>query len=430
VYDRQQITCTPEQAKSSKWKQSMKGIAAVLTIVGIEFAFFGTSGGNWRSSYPLLAQIRDATPDLLLALLAVSASKLVIAHAMSNVKLASRTWVPGKKLAGVPLFHLVVANDTTVKAGKFSASVSKMVFLVMILGSSVILQSFTDQAPIYIAAASGVVSLLFSAHYMSVCGKRMSFRSLVLWPVIVLAIWMALSALIVGVVYLVQMFKTSPKVVDVSAPSEAKSSMGIDKMYEDLAVLQVISIMYSWLWAMVLGSPFALISLAYRYDASQLGYASVDDAEADSIIGECQNSQVKDNVGRVPIPLSTVALPRSTLSSAEMPTFRAAIQTLFLFQVFGVMVDATTGWQKRAVYPTSASTKLDNVLSVSIWPFLAYFFICLAMTASVYRRSDRTFKSLWTYGEQWMVEVESEETVAVQANESQVEEAKEVEKLI
>lgn len=178
-------------------------------------------------------------------------------------------------------------------------------------------------------------------------------------------------------------------------------SVKSNKSDMDVALGQFVSLGFtSSYFPMMIHLPSSFICLAYGYDADQAGLTRVEEEEADAIIKACEVNQEKNKAGKFSILLSAVA---------DVPTFKAAFGTLITVQALGILFEIIAGWPFKTIFPKSESD-FDgqvNFILISLWPFLSLFIIPSVMIASVHLQSDRTFKSLWTYGETTNDEQES-----------------------
>lgn len=433
VYDRQKIELIEDEdmKKPSIWIQLLISVTC-LAFLGLEILFFVSSGGEWQAKRPILAYIREAVPKALLFLLVIRSVGLLYQSCAAPIGTASRNCITGRKYTGIAHIVKQGGNNTTKPAASHNKlrSVSVSILYLLLTASLIATtESVTNQAPLYLAAASGAIVLVTSAHYQQ--HGKLTFRTLVMWPLYVLALTVAFLAVIFAIIFIVQSFtKTKASKSLEQAGNPTAPSSGHDKFGEDLAFAQIFSMIYTCMWSLILAAPFTLVTFAYRYDASQAGHATVVEKEADAIIAESSITQTKDKFGRVPITLTLVALPQSTLTRADLTTYKAALCSLVAVQAIGTAFDILTGWQNKAFYPTNASQlPSPDIISMCFWPVLAYPIMCLAMIVSVRRQSKRSFKSLWTYEEAWIVKKEITPSTTA-GDGGKLEEATEIEKLL
>ncbi|UZJ57602.1 hypothetical protein CBS101457_006922 [Exobasidium rhododendri] len=232
--------------------------------------------------------------------------------------------------------------------------------------------------------------------------KHFSFRGLVIVPILFCGAFLALVFLLAAVVCLFGVesyFK--------EADESASSSSSVTDLSRNFDAVRLVSNFYSFLWVTSLYLCVPVICLAYRFDAAQANQATVTEEDALAIIAE-----QPPHLATQGVTLQAASVPTSVLlsSSTPFPTFNIAFRTLLFVQMFGVIVDAVSGWQKAAAtYPVEQSQLpiFNNGISCSVWPLLAYPVMIIAMLVNARLHSDTKLKSLWTYSEKWQLDMES-----------------------
>lgn len=426
VYDMQRPVHV-QQNETKKVNRLVNGAKKLLTLlpIALEVLLFASVGTGWDTRWPVLGAIRHAIPFGFLSVITF----------VALVRLYSLNLLPGACVKRP-------ADGKSKKAGFVTFTPQKLSGLAttFIVGSTCVLVwtavHIGSTAVVILAALCGAAfGSAILVQPIFIIRKRTSLRTHVVMLFAFFLGVIAISALITGIAFAVEMWWPSVSKTFSSA-SEASSNQDAATtslpLERDLPCTQLLVILYTWIWTFSLIFPAGVVTLAYRFDASRLGWTEVTEEQAQGALDASRTlakqgvsasslttkSQVlHDDMGRLPILVDAQALTLPELKLSERKrtfvTFRSTFVALLVVQVLGLM-DNRSGLKPESTFFPMTNAEIpdyDHVLVMNCWPWIAYPITLITMLSvatfgarDVGQSPGAAFRRVWEYNETWGVD--------------------------